>query len=256
MIWKIRNKSKEKVKILGYYCPFYKGGKFKGAYIAEVGEWSDRKIVIANDHIATLLWPKESRRYVWEKVKPQYYGLISKGTWTYKLRIFYQILGMSGIFASEAKATGITIVSETQKNLLEETLLKLQTDWPFIKKTLKRFEGSLELFRTDSYSRHIRTPVARIDFLAEDNSNLILIETKLKKITVNDIDRIVASMKWPARVYGSQAEKPIRAIILCEDASDAAIRRAKREGVNVYQYKIEDDSFRLQPLMLHQGKLQ
>ena len=234
MKWTISNDSKSKLQVVGYYCPFYywtesgekSSYKLKGVFIPDREKWKESEFMISNEHVRLQLWPGESRTYIWAVVRPSYYGM-DAGNWSYRLRIYYQIIGVEGVFYNEGPDTSIGIkdAEAIRKTKMLDAFL---SNPELINSELKQY--------TDRYKRIIMNPSRRRNrytsyLLEQDTFDHLLIET-YRRVTRNAIYDTQKLLHWVNEITHYQYLKGKR-IVIGKEATPAATRAALRTGNEV-----------------------
>lgn len=241
MKWVITNASKEKILIVGYYCPFYKRigqeesqrEKFYGAYIPDSGRWIKEEFVTKNDHTSVLLWPGEKREYLWAEVPPSYYGLKEEGFWHYRVRLYYQLMSTGDFFYQDSKNVPLHIGETTLESEQERILEKFFSSPIEIVRALSEHDELILPFPDWNSAVNMSTSSGkRIDLLLHTKRHFIIIEAK-RIVTPSAIRQLVRNANWVKQVFGRQYGKGVIGVVLGNVIRQSAAYEAQKSQMEI-----------------------
>lgn len=263
MKWIIRNNSKEKIRILGYYCPFYRKkeqitnreGEFHGAYIPDRDKWIKEEFRTENDHVNMVLWPKERRDYVWAEVQPEYYGIRDEGYWYYRVRFYYQLQSTGEFLYQDSNEAGFnfrdTILESGEEKILRDFFL----DSEGIVRALRKHDELIHPFPDwDSATDVTMAGKNRIDLLLQTRKHFIVVETK-HIITPNSILQIERFIRRVQKIFGRQYGKETIGIIIGKEIRQSAIQKAgkSKNEIRLMRTEVVHNHIQLCPIDVQKG---
>lgn len=213
MIWKVKNIGSRNIRIISYYCPFFKNTEEKGVYVR--GRWIKDKFRRSDDHVITYLYPEESRNYVWAWVDPQYYGIYKDGNWHYELELQYSMDAEVKIGLSRSNTLEISVqtrIPQTLGPLSSPSIIKPLVDrYPRI----KDYPQSNEIQTMITPTRPAMIPDA---FLIEDTKLLVIeIVNYVTQLKIEQLEEIVEHLEEYAISNGLSVEGVIVALEIKND---------------------------------------
>ncbi len=248
MEWQVSNKSQAKIVIIGYYSPFYFQDNLQGVYLADKKTWSTNEFMISNDHVTMQLWPKESRKYIWDSVTPDYYGMTKFGRWDCKPVMFYQIVRQMGVFRAESPKATISIAERREPSLSDRALKDLHTKLDLVLHLLQPWDDELQPYLDESTSREFQTTkTSHVDFLVQDPSAFVVIEIK-RSVRLTDLGVMKINMDWIEKLLGRKYGKRIRGILIGERISRDVIASSRKYDVKLFRFRPMDRRIMLVPV--------
>lgn len=215
LVWRVKNISKKRIRIRSYYVPFYTGNKKRGVFTQ--GRWIRNRFKISNDHIITYLYPTEERSFVWEWVKPSYYGLTGNYSWHYRLELHYTVDGDPLDRKVECRSRSMRIGKEGYAELEK---LGPFTSPEIIKPLVNEFPTITDDFDERMEIQRVLVPYGRAAIIPDavllTDSELVVVQlaTYVSRKDLQRVDDAISSIQqWAEKLD----VKPIGVIVVVND---------------------------------------
>ncbi len=229
--WKVTNISDEQVWILGYYAPLIHEGDNLGIYDSRSSHFLKRRAYISNDHVRVLLYPDESRSYIWAWQSPWDYGMSREGEWKYRVQMSYSIGGKKE--ESKHAQARVKLREKARGSIKKQRKLRSIIREGQILDLLKEHVYGLSPLLDLETSRKFKAGrIGYIDFIARTSSGPVVIEVK-RLIDRKAVQAIISYLQWSYDVLGPRFGTEVQGVLVGMDFTSEAI-----EGVNYSKFPI------------------